>query len=63
MAPVAVTVVEPITTQGAEGAAAKAAFQTEDDGPAGPMGRYRHRARLRRDGVLVGAAANTGADQ
>jgi hypothetical protein len=61
--PLAVTVVEPITTQGAVRAAAKAARQTEDDGPAGPMGSYRPRARLRRDGVLVGAAAGSVADQ
>jgi len=40
-----------------------AARQTEDGGPAGPMGRYRHRARLRRDGVLAGAAAGPVADQ
>ena len=61
--PLAVTVVEPITTQGAVREAAKAARQAEDDGPAGPMGCYLCRARLRRDGVLVGAAAGSVADQ
>jgi len=63
IAPWAVTVVEPIITQGAVRAAAKAALQTGDDGPAGPVGGSRHRARLRRDGMLLGAATDSDADQ
>ena len=69
--PLAVTVVEPITTQGAVRAAAKAARQAGDADPAGsargplggPMGGSRLGARLRRDGVLVGAAADSVADR
>ena len=70
-APLAVTVVEPITTQGAVRAAAKTARRTEDVGPVGPEGEPvdssrpcpRLRPRLRRDGVLIGAAAGSVADQ
>jgi hypothetical protein len=69
--PWAVTVVEPITTQGAVRAAAEAARQAGDVGLArsargpmgGPMGGGRPGARLRRDGVLVGAAADSVADR
>ena len=69
--PLAVTVVEPITTQGAVRAAAKAVRQADDAGPAGsargplggPMGGSGPGARLRRDGVLVGAAADSVADR
>jgi hypothetical protein len=69
--PLAVTVVEPITTQGAVRAAAKAARQAGDAGPArtargsmgGPMGGSRPGPRLCRDGVLVGAAADSVADR
>jgi len=44
-------------------AASNAARLAEDSGPAEPMGCYLCRARLRRDGVLVGAAAGSVADQ
>jgi len=72
--PLAVTVIELITTQGAVRAAAKAARQARDVGPdgtargsmgepnGGPMGGGRPGSRLRRDGVLVGAAADSVAD-
>jgi hypothetical protein len=67
IAPSTVTVVEPITTQGAVRAAAKAARQTWDDSPAEPagwaMGGNWHSSRLRRAGLLVGAAAGSVADQ
>ena len=70
IAPMAVTVVEPITTQGVVRAAAKAARQAGDAGPGGtargsmggPMGGGGPGPRLRRDGVLVGAAADSVAD-
>jgi hypothetical protein len=52
--PVAVTVVEPITLQGAVRAAEKAARH---------LGGSRRRSGLRGDGVLVGAAARSVADQ
>jgi hypothetical protein len=61
--PLAVTVVEPITIQGAVRAAAKAARQAEDADPAGPMGGGRPSARLRRDGVLFGTVADSVADR
>jgi hypothetical protein len=67
IAPSAVTVVEPITLRGAVRAAAKAARQTGDHSPACPagwsMGGNRRSSRLRRDGVLAGAAAGSFADQ
>ena len=59
----AVTVVEPITIQGAVRAASNAARLAEDSGPAEPMGSGRHHARLGRDGVLAGTAADSVADQ
>lgn len=67
IAPMAVTVVEPITTQGAVRAAAKAAaLQTESVGPAWPtggsMGGKRPGPGLRRDGVLPSAGADSVAD-
>ncbi|HJY02902.1 MAG TPA: hypothetical protein VJ351_19010 [Streptosporangiaceae bacterium] len=52
--PSAVTVVEPITLQGAVRAAEKAARH---------LGGSRYSSGLRGDGVLVGAAADSGADQ
>ena len=52
--PLAVTVIELITTQGAVRAAAKAARH---------LGGSRHSSGLRGDGVLVGAAADSVADQ
>jgi hypothetical protein len=50
IAPLAVTVVEPITLQGAVRAAEKAARH---------LGGSRHSSGLRGDGVLVGAAADS----
>ena len=73
--PSAVTVVEPINTQGAVRAAAKATGQAGDAGRGGtargsmgepnggPMGGGRPGPRLGRDGVLVGAAADSVADR
>jgi hypothetical protein len=54
IAPLAVTVVEPTTLQGAVRAAAKAARH---------LGGSHHSSGLRGDGVLVGAAAGSVADQ
>jgi hypothetical protein len=54
IAPLAVTLVGPITLQGAVRAAAKAARQ---------LGGSRHSSGLRGDGMLVGAAAGSVADQ
>ena len=54
IAPVAVTVVGPITPQGAVRAAEKAAWH---------LGGSRHPAGLRGDGVLGGAAAGSVADR
>jgi len=54
IAPLAVTVVGPITLQGAVRAAARAARY---------LGGSRHPSGLRGDGVLVGAAAGSVADQ
>jgi hypothetical protein len=53
-APLAVSVIEPITLQGAVRAAEKAARH---------LGGSRHSSGLRGDGVLVGAAADSVADQ
>jgi hypothetical protein len=54
IAPLAVTVVEPITLQGAVRAAEKAARH---------LGGSRHSSGLRGGGVLVRAAADSGADK
>jgi hypothetical protein len=54
IAPLAVTVVDPVRLQGAVRAAAKAARH---------LGGGRHSSGLRGYGVLVGAAADSDADQ
>jgi hypothetical protein len=54
IAPLAVAVLEPTTLQGAVRAAAKAARH---------LGGSRHSSELRGDGVFVGAAAGSVADQ
>jgi hypothetical protein len=54
IAPLAVSVVEPITLQGAVRAAEKAARH---------LGGSRHSSGLRGDGVLIGAGADSVADQ